>query len=388
MLLLSVLRVTVLAPERCPPPGPAATDNAIEAAVAWLTANVEPDGRFLYRYQPEEDLVVPGYHIVRHAGALVALEQAATAGWPAAAEAAEAGWAFVERNLVDVQDGLAFLDSGAMADTGAAALAVVAWTMRHQRQGPAAAQGDAQILGLGRFLVGQVEATGAVASARDRSSGALLGPRSRFYTGEVAWALQRLAVAYPGGGFDEPAARVLRYLVHERDRVERWFPAVADHWAAYALADAAQPELFAERADGYRRVLAGRFAIQVRWESQRRVGQLRSALTRGRPATGAALGTLGEGLGQLALAARSGSGSRHVSAEEWSKGLERQLACVAGLLVERQISPARAAELPVPARAAGAWLAGGITQVDDQQHALSALLVYRALLARREGSAR
>ena len=40
------------------------------------------------------------------------------------------------------------------------------------------------------------------------------------------------------------------------------------------------------------------------------------------------------------------------------------------------------------ARAAGAWLAGGITQVDDQQHALSALLVYRALLAGRQGSAR
>ncbi len=34
---------------------------------------------------------------------------------------------------------------------------------------------------------------------------------------------------------------------------------------------------------------------------------------------------------------------------------------------------------PDPA-AAGAWVAGGVTQMDDQQHALSALLAYRSSL--------
>lgn len=82
------------------------------------------------------------------------------------------------------------------------------------------------------------------------------------------------------------------------------------------------------------------------------------------------MGTLGEGLGQLAIAESPG---------ERFEGLRRQLACVSAILVERQVTPDEAARWPRPSRAVGAWVTGGVTQVDDQQHALSALLAARAL---------
>jgi hypothetical protein len=48
--------------------------------------------------------------------------------------------------------------------------------------------------------------------------------------------------------------------------------------------------------------------------------------------------------------------------------VEGRLACVAGLLVARQVHD------PDP-RLDGAWFRGHDTEVDDQQHAISALLV-------------
>ena len=351
------------------------TDEAIDLATGWFGANLQPDGRWLYRYRPATDVIEPGYNIVRHAGVLVALEQAAAAGEAGAAAAADEGWPFVEAHLEPLGDGTAFVDAAPAADTGAAALAAVAWTYRLARQGGAAPE---PLHGLGRFLLGQVLPSGAVAAGRDRASGAIIDERSRFYTGEVAWALQRLARALPGTDFDEAARRTLRYLTEDRDQIERWFPAIADHWAAYALADAERSSsidtLDAATVDAYRRTLAGRFAIQVRWESQRRPGSGFSDLTRARPATAAAVGTLGEGLGQLALTAEPGT---------WRDGLDRQLTCAAGLLVARQSTAPRARSQPIPTRSAGAWVTGGVTQIDDQQHALSALLLYRQRLAER-----
>ncbi|MFN0028112.1 MAG: hypothetical protein ACKV2O_13175 [Acidimicrobiales bacterium] len=421
LLLAGSLKLLVLQPEQCPAPSEVALEGAIDAAVEWFSANVEPDGRFLYRYRPESDTIEPGYNIVRHAGSLVALEQAAAAGWDAALTPAEAGWRFVENHLVDVPGpGSAFVvgaegadtdaDTDADADAGAAALSAVAWTMRLERNArfrSGALEPPPALIALGTFLVGQVEPTGAVAAFRDRVSGQPLPIRSRFYTGEVAWALQRLAALVPDHGFEEPAARTLRYLVQDRDRVERWFPPIADHWAAYALAEAATradrstsaapTSEVPTNAGAFRTAIAGRFAIQVRWESQRRVGSTFSALTRGRPAVGAALGTLGEGLGQLAMAElahldppagdgngngggdRDRDGDRDIDAGPGIEGLRRQMGCVTGLLVARQVSEDEAGRWPQPDRAAGAWVTGGVTQVDDQQHALSALLVERAL---------
>ncbi len=366
LVLAGSLKLLVLQPEHCPPPSAPELDGAITAAVGWFAANAGSDGRFLYRYRPATDTVEPGsngagYNIVRHAGALVALEQASAAGWHSALLPAEAGWRFVEDHLVDVAGpGSAFVLGAGLADTGAAALSAVAWTMRLQRD-PAFRSKDPEpppeLLALGAFLVGQVEPSGAVAAFRDRRDGRPQPTRSRFYTGEAAWALQRLARVLPDRGFEEPADRTLRYLVQDRDRMERWFPPIADHWAAYALAEATERGVRRVDDSGYRAVIAGRFAVQVRWESQRRIGSTFSALTRARPAVGAALGTLGEGLGQLALSdpARSGAGNGDV---ERVRGLRRQVACVSGMLVERQVTANDAATV-APPRPGGGGLGHG-----------------------------
>ncbi|MCC6438163.1 MAG: hypothetical protein IT196_24290 [Acidimicrobiales bacterium] len=370
LLLVAGLRVAVLQPERCPAPDAGATDAAVGAAVRWFADNQQPDGRWRYRYDATAERDLGGYNEVRHAGVLLSLEQAAAAGFADAAPVADAGWAHLEALLRDAGDGsLAVTDGSDRFDTGAAALAAAAWVDRLARRPDAGAD---RLLRVGRFLAGQVVGDGAVAAYRDRESFAPGPERSRFSTGETAWALQRLADRFPGAGFAEPADRTLRYVATRRDAVERWFPAIADHWAAYALAAAdegGEPDGDVAHGDDvqrYRQTLAGRFAIQVRWESQRRPGRAWSDLTRARPATGAAIGTLGEGLGRLAAVAPPGP---------WRDGLRRQQACVAGLLVQRQSDPG------APAPVAGAWLADGVTQMDDQQHALSALLAYREVVA-------
>jgi hypothetical protein len=48
--------------------------------------------------------------------------------------------------------------------------------------------------------------------------------------------------------------------------------------------------------------------------------------------------------------------------------------CVGAMLVERQVRGDEAAAFGDPDRTAGAWFQFGVTQMDDQQHALSALL--------------
>src|SRR5690606_37427283 len=61
--------------------------------------------------------------------------------------------------------------------------------------------------------------------------------------------------------------------------------------------------------------------------------------------------------------------------------LAARAGCVAGMLVQRQVGPDDAAEAPEPDRARGAWLQRGITQMDDQQHALSAVLHAEPIVA-------
>ena len=102
-------------------------------------------------------------------------------------------------------------------------------------------------------------------------------------------------------------------------------------------------------------------SMQIRWESQR-TGGWWSHHTRGRHALGAGVGTVGEALDHwLIVATRVPALNRHVDA------LHERAACTAGVLINRQAISDAAEEH-------GAWFQFGVTQMDDQQHALSALL--------------
>jgi hypothetical protein len=128
-----------------------------------------------------------------------------------------------------------------------------------------------------------------------------------------------------------------------------------------AWPDAAAQGVLSDGQLAYARRQAGLFGVQTRFESQRRPSGI-VRLTRGPFALPAGIGTVGEGLGgvwRLAAADPDLDLDRAVVGE--------RLGCVAGMLVARQSR----SDDP---RIDGAWFRLGVTQVDDEQHAISALL--------------
>lgn len=368
-------------PERCDDVSPTELRLASERAVGWFAANRLDEGR--YRYRWDRDLNGPGdgYNDVRHAGVMWSLYQAASAGIDGALEAADHGRPYIEERLVETAVGPAF-GRGRPLRSGAAALLVSALDERWAATG---SDEDRELLrSLGGTLLATIGPDGEVSADIDVDDGPVADTPSPFFTGEVAWALARLHLRFPDDGFDDGARRIRRYVVEERDQRERWFPAVSDHWMGYAVAtmatwpdadpsggaagagggdgggdgaEAADEEAWLDRQ-------LGLFSVQVRYESQRRGGL--TVITRGQNGLAAGVGTLGEGLaGHLAVPGAIEEPQREIAVD--------RLRCVAGLLVDRQVR----ADDP---RTAGAWFRHGVTQMDDQQHALSALLLTEDLL--------
>lgn len=349
VLVLTGARVGVAPAERCPDVDVAQVRAAAEAAVGWLVEHQEPDGRFAYAVDAAgRDL--GGYSAVRHAGVLLSLEQAAAADVPGARLAAERARRWALGQLVRSVDGRAVAETDGSVRAGATALLAIALV-------EAGDVADGALLrDLGRFLAGQVDRDGAVLARWDPSTEAPVpGVFDRFFTGEVLWALHRI-----DGEVDDPAisaaASAVGGYVPVRDDAEGRFPPVSDHWAAYAYAELGLDRLSSAQRDHADR-LAGIIGVQVRVESTRWDGGLQRTL-RGGPAVGSGVGTLGEGASALL----------RLFGEDGAPGLSSRVRCTAGMLVERQATD-------------GAWYTRGATRMDDQQHALSALLAAPAVFA-------
>ncbi len=99
--------------------------------------------------------------------------------------------------------------------------------------------------------------------------------------------------------------------------------------------------------------------------------------TRGPIALAAGVGTLGEGLGNHLLHALDDG-----DLNEQLDVLVERADCAAHLLVTRQIDATDARSDADPDRTVGGWFRLGDTQMDDQQHALSALLLLQQVRAR------
>jgi len=387
LAVAAVVRVAVAAPEHCPAVDAPALRAAAVEAVGWFDRNQAADGTWLYRYDRAADRDVGGYNTVRHAGVVMSLYQAHAAGLPDALAGADAGTAYALDHLVAANGGLAFEPSSTRVTTGAAALLLAGLAERRAATGDDVH--DEVMAALGRFLVGQTEGSGAVLEAWDRRTGAPVpGIYSPFFTGEAYWALALLHREDPDGGWDEPAARIGHYLATERDAAEGHQPDVPDHWAAYGLATTAA---WPERSGGSRPLTAAEAAyadrqarlagVQVRWESQR-TDAWPNWWLRGRRTLGAGLGTLGEhlhGLWRVALVDERTAPLAAVLAERGR--------CVGAMLVDRQVGPDEAARFADPSRTRGAWFQFEVTQMDDQQHALSALLFALDMLDAAEGPA-
>jgi hypothetical protein len=120
----------------------------------------------------------------------------------------------------------------------------------------------------------------------------------------------------------------------------------------------------------YLRHLAGDFGLMARFESTR-TGDGVNRLVRGGQALGAGVGAMGEGIGALRRLA-----DREPGLEDLADDLADRAGCTVGLLVDRQVRLA-APDDPAPDDLeTGAWFREEVTQVDDQQHAISALVAH------------
>lgn len=364
----AALRAVVVQPEHCGDASPDALRRSAELAVRWLAGNQRGEGTYLYRYDRNADRDVGGYNVVRHAGVMMSLEQAATARIDGAAESADAALRWVLGHLYEGPDFVAFHGDGEQPGVGASALVAAALVERRQRTGDD--RYDDVMRGLGRFMLAMVDDEGAVEGYWNMTlDEPMPNSGNEFFTGEVFWALVLLHTEFPDDGFDGPATRIGEYLV-VRDDVEGLWPDVTDHWAAYGFAAMTEWPQGIELSPGqlrYIRRQAGMQSLELRYESQR-TNSTFSYITRGRQTLGAGMGTIGEALDQWWVVARAVH-----ELGDLADPLASRAVCAAGAIANRQIDGDELGG-DDPGQVLGAWFQFDVTQMDDQQHSLSAML--------------
>ena len=359
----AVLRLTLWAPEVCPPIVRSEARLAATQAADWIVVNQLDDGRFLYDFHRGRSESSDDYNIVRHAGVTLSLYQLVLAGELRYLDAAERGLTWMTDRLEPTGGGnVAFTDVN-RAKLGATSLLLVSLAQR--RLATSDPQYDELMQELGRFLVEQQREDGSMLNFHDIDAGAPVPDEtSVFATGEALWALALAHEAFPQVGFDEPAWLTLDYMARSRDLDEGFFPQPwPDQWAAYALGEMAEWGL-ADRHVAYARRLLERFAMIIRFDAQR--GSRYGSITHGPAPRGGGVGTWLEGL--AAMRPLTVTDERLADLE---RPVEEALACGAGRLAERQVQPGPG----VSEQAAGAWFYDDLTRMDDQQHAASGLLL-------------
>ena len=374
---LGAFRVAVVPAEVCPAVTAARVEHVVDEAAAWLLRGLGEDGRYLYGYDRDADLVSPDYNGTRHAGVTMALYQyAAAAGHPEVVEAADRGLAFMLDGLLAEGEWQAWRSPGEEVELGANALLVAALVMRRQATGDEGY--DDLMRGVGRFLVAQQQPDGSMHGYWNPSTHRSVPVQGKFATGEAVWALALLDGEFPGEGWAAPALPTLDYLARHRDRDMGFLTRMPDHWAAYALAELG-PGALDEVRSAYARQLAGYFGIRLRFEAQRR-GTGINLLVRWVPGTPAGVGTAGEGIAAIWRLAQEDP-----RLADLLPNVEDRLACFAGMMVERQATAAQALGYPRPGLVQGAWFYRGYVQMDDVQHTMAGLLAALPVLESREG---
>ncbi len=382
-LALAAAFAVVAPPERCPSVTAAELRLSAGATVDWFVRNQEVDGTWLYLYDADDDSISSEYNSVRHAGVTMGLYQAAAAGLPGALTSADRGAEWALDRLIEREGWAAFATPG-WIDTGASALLAAGLTIRRETTGER--RYDDLLRRLGRFLVAQTEPSGAVLASFDPARGGpVAGEYSKYFTGEAYWALARLDRTFPGEGWGETADRIGAYLATSRDDVEDYWPPIRDHWAAYGMAETVRgrerdgSRLNEDEVD-YARRQAELFGLQTRMISQR-FGPWGRLMRGGYVPRGGGYGVTGEALTGWWLTAR---GEPRLA--DLREPVAERARCIAGLTVRAQANRADAAHAARPERVEGAWFRDGETRMDDQQHALAALLRTIPIVEAGEGS--
>lgn len=372
MLVATSLRAFVLLPQNCSIPTQAEARSAAMAAADWAVENLDSGGRFLYRYDRDERSDVGGYNLVRHIAMTNALYQLVLSGEERYLEDADRSLQFILNLLVDTPEGATFSWPGDVGRVGGTGLLVAA--LLHRKEATGDTSYDSLAIELGSFIIGQQLPSGALLAYWDLDSGRPVPDRfGIFATGEAFWALSLLDRYFPDREFEEAAFLSADYIATSRDRAEGYNWRSPDHWSAYAFSELASRYTLDESHIEYLRVQAGDFGLMARYESQR-TNTAFNQIVRGHQALGAGVGAMGEGLHGLYRVSLADP-----RLGDLSEGLVAHLGCTVDLLVQRQVVSDDTA-------ANGAWFSDSTTQVDDQQHTLSALLLYAAVLAELEST--
>jgi len=360
-------------PERCPALTPSEMQTAAVAAADWLIDNQNTDGTWLYEYDRVDDAASDDYNIVRHAGVMSSLYQAGARDIDGATESADRGLEWMLANVVERGD-WAGVTTGSTIQAGTNALLLAALVERRVATGESTY--DDFMAQLAGFLQDQVEPSGALLAYYDlEPDRARPDTYSIYYTGEAYWALGRLHSIDPTAGWGDTANLMGDYMATVRDDEEEIWPPLADHWSGYGLAETAA---FPDRPPGtplteeeleFVRRQGGLIGQRVRSISQR-FGPWGVAVRGTFTPRGGGYGVFGEGLAGLWRAAQLDERLVDERAP-----LAERAACIGGLAVEAQAGAAEAADYPDPSKVEGAWFIDDVTRMDDQQHALSALLL-------------
>jgi hypothetical protein len=229
---------------------PALVEEAGRAGAAYLARNVLSNGRFRYLVDPATGRSAPGYNLLRHAGALMALgiwagRLPAAEALPAMARSAD----FLLERVCDAgPGGRPCLVSKGRAKLGGSALLILA--LLEQDAALGSDRHFELCEGLADYLVSQQRESGAFASLRRIDGGTPRPFDSDYYPGQAVLALLRFHAA---AGRPRHLAAALSGAHHLLDREPLpLLPSdVADHWLIMALAAAHRFEdhpLFLARA--------------------------------------------------------------------------------------------------------------------------------------------
>ncbi|MEE8332130.1 MAG: hypothetical protein V3R84_10205 [Acidimicrobiia bacterium] len=368
----ALIRVAIVPPEVCPVVTAIEARQAAVDAGDWLARGIQDDGRFTYGYRRNIDQVPGEYNAARHTAAMLTLYQLAEAGERRFVDDGDEALRYVLANLVAAGGGTAFAEGTADAPLGANGLLAAALATRRDATGDPSF--DGLMIDVGRFLVSQQQENGSMLAFWDRQTEAPLPDTyGIFATGEAFWGLTLLDAQFPHLDYLDPAVATAYYLARDRDRIEGQISRYPDHWAAYGMAQLGRDKLDDELIANARR-LAGFFSIRLRVESQR-TGEGVNLLVRGWPGPPSGVGTAGEGM--AALWRLSATDARMT---DMRAGMEDDLRCYAGMMVASQVDAAQAATYDRPDLGEGAWFYRDYSQMDDQQHNISALLAVLPLL--------
>jgi hypothetical protein len=223
------------------------------AGADYLARSVRSNGRFKYLVDPVSGRSEPGYNLLRHAGALLALGV-----WTRTSPSAEASRAIsrsadylLERVRKVGPGGLPCLVSKGRAKLGGSALLLLALLE------PAAAPRsdfDRDLgEGLADYLISQQDRSGAFRSVRRLDGGARASFDSSYYPGQAVLALLRFHEAAASPRHLRAALAGAHHLVASEPRPLPQVDA-ADHWLIMALDEAHR---FENRPEFAARALAG-----------------------------------------------------------------------------------------------------------------------------------